>query len=204
VSYLGWLKLLLARNDKISDSGSSDVVGPYSAIWSPFDLPVTFTFIIPAALFIYFAKKLRTQNVREDLILLAALGTLVGPYSPAQDAILLTVVFISKLSDIMMNKTLQIHNKIFFVNAPMIILSCLTLSTRISFLNSLIILIVNLIIFKLAHIGVFQLLIFGTISLCFISISNVVNVDHFVYDIAGFGTLCMAIWLVILRFLQAR
>lgn len=194
-TYLNWFELLLARSNRIVESGSQDIVGPYALIGALLQFPVQLTYLFPIAMVtILLAVRNHRENISTALWLLG-IGTFLGPYSPAQDALLLSILFLKEVTA--RRSTIEGHwcqNPRLLAMFATLTLALQVLATENSFSNSMILGFCLAVIFrKLAlHLVSWRAFLF----MAFISslIPAYFNYDHIVYDIVGLSTFIMGIF----------
>lgn len=194
-TYLNWFELLLARSTRIVESGSQDIVGPYALIGALLQFPVQLTYLFPIAMVtILLAVRNHRENISTALWLLG-IGTFLGPYSPAQDALLLSILFLKEVSAKRSTIEGDWHqNPRLLAIFVTLTLALQVLATENSFSNSMILGFCLAVIFrKLAlHLVSWRVFLF----MAFISslIPEYFKYDHIVYDIAGLSTFIMGIF----------
>lgn len=194
-TYLNWFELLLARSTRIVESGSQDIVGPYSLIGALLQFPVQLTYLFPIAMVaILLAVRNHRDNISTALWLLG-IGTFLGPYSPAQDALLLSILFLKEVT-----AKRRIIEGDWYKNPRLLaIFATLTLALQVlatenSFSNSMILGFCLGIIFRKLALQLVSWRAF--LFMAFISslIPAYFDYDHLVYDIAGLSTFIMGIF----------
>ena len=194
-SYLNWFQLMLERNRRIVESDNSNLVGPWALLSRLFDLKPSFMNAFSILIFLNIVTLLAIRKKRDfnfnDSLVMTSLGVLIGPYSPAQDSLLLSLALI-----VYFNNENNIYNRYLLI----LISSFWSLSTEISYVKSVLLIIaISYLIFRL-----FNSFLLLTIHLLLSSILLMVSLanqyDHIIYDIAGFGSLMAALYLLIKMF----
>jgi len=194
-TYLNWFELLLSRSTRIVESGSQDIVGPYALIGALLQFPVQLTYLFPIAMVtILLAVRNHRENISTALWLLG-IGTFLGPYSPAQDALLLSILFLKEVTA----KRSTIEGDWYQSPRLLAIFATLTLALQVlatenSFSNSMILGFCLAVIFR--KLALYLVSWKEFLFMAFISslIPAYFNYDHIVYDIAGLSTFIMGIF----------
>lgn len=184
-TYLNWANLMIERNGRILGGDFSNLVGPWALIaratkMDPHLVGYFSLFVSLFILFLLFRNRDKGFDFQDSLLLLSV-SVLVGPYSPAQDSLLLSILLVILIPHF--KKSLWSKFCFTFV-------SCLwSLSTEKSMIKSLVLLVViSYIIFKIFE-SLLLLLIHLGISLLLLVINQTITYDHITYDLAGLGTL---------------
>lgn len=192
-TYMNWFQLLLERHSRMDESGSQDVVGPYAMILSPFQVPIDTVYFLFIFLIALFMRTHKFRSMESNALWLLGMGTFLGPYSPAQDSLLFTILFISWISTITKEYVRNVRMKPLLILLMSAVMSAQTLSTEISLRNSIIIaLCMSIIVNQLKLVAVnSKLFLFSAILISWVP--ERFRTDHISYDVAGFSTLLMAL-----------
>jgi hypothetical protein len=194
-TYLNWLELLLARSTRIAESGSQDIVGPYALIGALLQFPVQLTYLFPIAMVtILLAVRNHRQNISTAFWLLG-IGTFLGPYSPAQDALLLSILFLKEV--IARKSTIEgdrYQNSRSLAIFATFTLALQVLATENSFSNSMILGFCLAVIFRELELHLVRWRAFLIMAFISSLIPLYFKYDHIVYDIAGLSTFMMGIF----------
>jgi hypothetical protein len=194
-TYLNWFELLLARSTRIVESGSQDIVGPYSLIGALLQFPVQLTYLFPIAMVtILLAVRNHRENISTALWLLG-IGTFLGPYSPAQDALLLSILFLKEVTA--KRSTIEgdwCQNPRLLAIFATLTLALQVLATENSFSNSMILGFCLAVIFRKLALHLVSWRAFLLMAFISSLIPAYFNYDHIVYDIAGLSTFIMGIF----------
>ena len=190
-SYVEWFLLMLERSGRISEGDFSNIVGPWAFVARIFHIdPMLIGLISFAVTFIILTILFRARrdpfDFRESAVLLSV-SVLIGPYSPAQDSFLLSLVLVISIPQVRE----MIWTRAFFV----VVSSFWTLSTEESTVKSLLLLgVISVIILKLFN-SVRLFLLHFAFSCLILILSHFLEYDHATYDIAGLGSLLSCIYL---------
>ena len=195
-SYWSWFQLMLERNERINEGGNSNLVGTWAIISKMFGLTPKFMFwvsILMAVIIFYsviFRKKAEFKF--EDSLVFATIGVLLGPYSPAQDSILLSLILLRLIR----NTKIGLFVKVYVVT----ISAFWSLSTEISPEKSSFLIIASTYViyalFQSKKLAFFHLVLASFMLL----ITLISNDDHINYDLAGLGSLLSCVLLLLSMF----
>jgi hypothetical protein len=198
-TYLNWANLMIERNGRILEGDFSNLVGPWALIARATKMDphiVGYFSLLVSGLILFLLFRNRNEGFDFQVSLLTlSVAVLVGPYSPAQDSLLLSILLVISITDFKQS----LWSKVCFT-----FVSCLwTLSTEKSIIKSLVLLVViSYIIFKLFE-SLLLLLIHLFISLLLLAINQAITYDHITYDLAGLGTLIGCVCLLF-HYYQSR
>lgn len=184
-TYFDWALLMSERSRRIIESDFANLVGPWALAARVTNLDpkwIGYISLLLVVLVIAFVLKNGKSafHFRESLVVLSV-GVLFGPYSPAQDSLLLSILLVISIPQL----GEKFLHRIFFVA-----ISCFwALSTEKSILKSLfLIVIISFVIYKLFDS---RLLLFVHVGIAasLLALNQSVQYDHITYDIAGLGSL---------------
>jgi len=192
-SYLSWFRLLVERSSRISEQGSSDIVGQWASLGKVVNFSPTLTLIIPSILILPIALLIFKNRQEFDMktsIFFLAIGSSFGPYSPAQDSLMLTSVVVSILFS---SNLSSISKPNIFLVIITFAMGFLFVATRNSLINSLLISFLGIFLIstrmnvkRQESIGI----ILGTL-ICLLAVLQWEN-SHVVYDMVGVGLLMLS------------
>ena len=191
-TYFEWFFLMLERSGRISDGDFSNIVGPWALVARIFHIdPIFIGFISLTVTFIILTVLIRARRVpfsfRESVVLLSV-AVLIGPYSPAQDSFLLSLILVISIPQVRE----LIWTRAYFV----VVSSFWTLSTEESTLKSLLLIsAISVIILRLFK-STPLFLLHVSVSCLILVVNHFLDYDHATYDIAGFGTLLSCVYLL--------
>ena len=195
-SYFKWFQLMLERNKRINNGGNSNLVGTWALVAKKFSLtPMIISYasiLLCILIFCSFVYLKKFKFNFEISTLFASIGVLLGPYSPAQDSLLLSLILIRSIR----KKRDDLLSRFYMAS----ISSFWSLSTEISPTKSIFLIIatsyVIYVLFQSKSLATYHAVLGATLLI----ITLISRDEHINYDLAGIGSLLSCILLLVTLF----